>query len=162
PSPIPKPVATQTNNGSTPLPIAANKTAKRIETWLINWLANVLKVDAAEIVPDSPFAEYGLDSVTAIELADALEDWFDEEYHTIQIDTTVAWNFPTIESLADYLAQQLENDDAPEAIAETNTNSIDPSTNVTVGDQPEPVSTESDAATRLAQQIAQAKQRRAK
>ena len=52
------------------------------------------------------FADYGIDSVIAVELAQDLEEWLNYPH---PIEATIAWNFPTIESLSNYLAQTLAN-----------------------------------------------------
>jgi acyl carrier protein len=52
------------------------------------------------------FADYGLDSVKAVELAYELENWLGEHSGGLRLDlgATIAWNFPTIDALARYLA----------------------------------------------------------
>ncbi|MDJ0600767.1 MAG: AMP-binding protein [Crocosphaera sp.] len=73
-------------------------TAKEIQQWIINWLAQNLSLAPATMNPKKPLADYGLDSVNAVELAQALGEWLGEE-----IDPTLAWNFPSIEAVAHHL-----------------------------------------------------------
>jgi acyl carrier protein len=80
---------------------AKRQSAASLQQWLSRWLAQRLKLSEAAIDPEKAFADYGVDSVMAVELAQELEALL----HLRQpLDATVAWNFPTIESLAEYLA----------------------------------------------------------
>jgi acyl-CoA synthetase (AMP-forming)/AMP-acid ligase II/acyl carrier protein len=76
-------------------------TAERIETWLLEWLIARLGLDAADVSRDRPFAEFGVDSLTAVELSQELEDEF-----KVPLPPIVAWNYPTPAALARYLAEQ--------------------------------------------------------
>jgi acyl-CoA synthetase (AMP-forming)/AMP-acid ligase II/alkylation response protein AidB-like acyl-CoA dehydrogenase/acyl carrier protein len=78
-------------------PIRPAAPARRIEQWIAAWLEKELKVTA--VVPDRPFAEYGMDSLRAVELAQALEDWLGRP-----VDETVTWSYPTVAQLAAHLA----------------------------------------------------------
>jgi acyl carrier protein len=78
-----------------------DRTAERIETWLLEWLVARLGLDTADVSRDQPFAEFGVDSLTAVELSQELEDEF-----KIPLPPIVAWNYPTPAALARYLAEQ--------------------------------------------------------
>ena len=75
-----------------------------IQTWLVNWLSEKLKLPENAIDRNKSFAEYGIDSVIAVELAQDLQEWLNYPH---PIEATIAWNFPTIELLGNYLAQTL-------------------------------------------------------
>jgi acyl carrier protein len=60
-----------------------------------------LGLDAADISRDRPFAEFGVDSLTAVELSQELEDEF-----KVPLPPIIAWNYPTPAALARYLAEQ--------------------------------------------------------
>ncbi len=60
-----------------------------------------LGLDAADVSRDRPFAEFGVDSLTAVELSQELEDEF-----KVPLPPIVAWNYPTPAALARYLAEQ--------------------------------------------------------
>ncbi|MEO0934850.1 MAG: acyl carrier protein, partial [Cyanobacteria bacterium J06641_2] len=77
-----------------------------IQTWLVNWLSQKLKLPQDSIDINKSFADYGIDSVIAVELAQDLQEWLN---YPRAIEPTIAWNFPTIESLSNYLAQTLAN-----------------------------------------------------
>ena len=84
-----------------------SKLAERLQNTLIEWLSQKLKIPAHKIDPTHAFADYGIDSVMAVELAQDLE----EKLGLSQpLEATIAWNFPTIKSLAQYLSNlKLEN-----------------------------------------------------
>ena len=75
-------------------------TFESIQNWMINLLQQEWKIPALD--PSKSFADYGLDSVMALNLAQELEDWL--EY---PLEATIVWNFPTISSLANHLASEL-------------------------------------------------------
>jgi acyl-CoA synthetase (AMP-forming)/AMP-acid ligase II/acyl carrier protein len=85
-----------------------DRLAERIETWLIDWLVDRAGVPRHEMDRLRPFAEYGLDSLTAVELSQELEDWL-----SVPLAPVLAWNYPTPAALAQYLAQQVSG--PPEA-----------------------------------------------
>ncbi|HEX4412884.1 MAG TPA: AMP-binding protein, partial [Lacipirellulaceae bacterium] len=82
-------------------PIEVDRAAERIEEWLLRWLVNRLSMDPADIARDRPFAEFGVDSLTAVELSQELEDEF-----KVPLPAIVAWNYPTPAALSRYLAEQ--------------------------------------------------------
>ncbi len=80
------------------------KRQKEIEQWLIEKISVELKTPAANIDVTQPFARYGLDSVRATGLAGDLEDWLGRS-----LPATLAYDYPTIEALARYLATDGES-----------------------------------------------------
>ncbi len=83
-----------------PAAIELDRAAERIETWLLEWIMRRLGLDAADISRDRPFAEFGVDSLTAVELSQELEDEF-----KVPLPPIIAWNYPTPAALARYLAE---------------------------------------------------------
>lgn len=79
-----------------------DRLADRIEAWILDWLVQHADVRPTEIDRDKPFAEYGLDSLTAVELSQRLEEWLGVELNAI-----VAWNYPTPHKISRYLAQEV-------------------------------------------------------
>lgn len=73
-----------------------------IRTWLDEWLARRLHFSPTALVNGRSFADYGLDSVMAVELAMDLEKWLN-----YPLEATIVWNFPTPEALASHLADEL-------------------------------------------------------
>jgi acyl-CoA synthetase (AMP-forming)/AMP-acid ligase II/acyl carrier protein len=84
-----------------PTSVELDRAAERIEIWLQEWIVRRLGLDASEISRDRPFAEFGVDSLTAVELSQELEDEF-----KVPLPPIVAWNYPTPAALARYLAEQ--------------------------------------------------------
>jgi len=75
------------------------KSRDEIQTWLITQVAERLKVNRRDVDIRKPFAHYGMDSVQAVSLSADLEDWLGRE-----LSPTLAYEYPTIEALARYLA----------------------------------------------------------
>ena len=80
--------------------IEQQRFAEQIETQLLQWLQHHCQVPDTELNGDKPFAEFGVDSLAAMELSGELENWL-----RIKIPTIVAWQYPTPTTLATYLAR---------------------------------------------------------
>ena len=76
--------------------------ADRIELFMLDWLIKRAALPAEDVHRDRPFAEFGMDSLTAVELSQELEDWLQ-----VHLTPVVAWNYPTPMALARYLAEQV-------------------------------------------------------
>jgi len=79
-------------------------TVEAIEQWLVTHLAGALNLPASEIVVDTPFDRYGVDSLIAVTMTGDLEEWLG-----IEIPVTLAWDYPNIQLLAAYLAELAAN-----------------------------------------------------
>jgi acyl transferase domain-containing protein/acyl-CoA synthetase (AMP-forming)/AMP-acid ligase II/acyl carrier protein/predicted alpha/beta-fold hydrolase len=77
-----------------------NNQQQGIQGWLVENVARRLGILPQEIDVGEPFASYGLDSVQAVRLTAELEDWLGRK-----LSPTLAYDYPTIESLAGYLGQ---------------------------------------------------------
>jgi len=64
-------------------------------------IANEMRVDPSTILPQTPFTEYGLDSIAALAIAGELED-----LSGLELPPTLLWDCQTAEALAQYLADQ--------------------------------------------------------
>jgi acyl carrier protein len=73
-----------------------------IQSWLSDWLVARAGVQPSDIDLEKPFAEYGLDSMTAVELSGEIEDW-----SGVALTPIVAWNYPTVSRLSAFIADQL-------------------------------------------------------
>lgn len=76
-----------------------------IQRWIATTLANKANMPVHAVDLNRSFVDYGLDSVAAVDLVQDLNDWLDG---LIDVDPTILWDFPTVESLVNYLAQQIE------------------------------------------------------
>ncbi|MEL6787210.1 MAG: AMP-binding protein [Cyanobacteria bacterium J06607_15] len=92
---------TATTSADQGQPICRQASSREIQQWLVYWLSQKLKLEFWAIDPSSTLAEYGLDSLIAVELADSLGAWLGQT-----LDVTLLWNFPTIEALAEHLSTQ--------------------------------------------------------
>jgi acyl-CoA synthetase (AMP-forming)/AMP-acid ligase II/acyl carrier protein len=81
--------------------IELDRAAEGIEAWMLEWLVARLALDPSEVERDRPFAEYGVDSLAAVELSHELEEQF-----KVPLPPIVAWNYPTPAALARYIAQE--------------------------------------------------------
>jgi acyl carrier protein len=80
--------------------------SEQIRTWLIRKLAEILEVEPGQVDPSMPLDWFGLDSVGAVDLTAAIEKWLGREF-----SPTLAYEHPTVDALATFLADQLS--DAP-------------------------------------------------
>lgn len=92
PAVLAPPPRTVVSDAPAPAPLA--RTAE-IETWLRTWIGARLVLPAAQIDPQKPFSDFGVDSLTAVELSVALGDWL-----KMELPTTLTWDFPNIRALA--------------------------------------------------------------
>ncbi|PJZ68820.1 hypothetical protein CH373_15490 [Leptospira perolatii] len=75
-----------------------------IENWLKNYAAQLLGISSDSIQTSTPLADYGLDSIKAIQISGELE-----EKLGIPISPTLAYEYPTIELLSEYLSGAAKN-----------------------------------------------------
>jgi acyl carrier protein len=78
--------------------------AAAITSWLISEIEELLSIEPGHLVVDKPLLNYGLSSMTGMILSGNIE-----ERLGIQLDPSVAWEYPTIESLAVYLAGEVKS-----------------------------------------------------
>ncbi|MBC2879821.1 MULTISPECIES: acyl carrier protein [Streptomyces] len=86
-------------------PAASETTAVSAESltaWLIERIAEHVRMPAADISPDRPMTGYGLSSLYALTLASEIEDHLD-----ITVDDTIMWDNPTVASLVDALLKEI-------------------------------------------------------
>ncbi|HEY9670381.1 MAG TPA: acyl carrier protein [Waterburya sp.] len=72
-----------------------------IQAWIVSYLAQLLEMNPDEINTTIPFDQYGLDSSAAVGMTGDLEDWIGKK-----IDPTLVYDYPTIEALAQHLANE--------------------------------------------------------
>lgn len=73
-----------------------------LREWLRTQLAKELELPVESIDPDEPMAAYGLDSVRAITLLADVED-----HVGFEIDPNALWEFPTVASFSEMVADQM-------------------------------------------------------
>ncbi|MET7937409.1 acyl carrier protein [Streptomyces sp. NPDC005322] len=95
------------NEPTLPTELPGQLPAAEIRQWLTERLSAHLGMASELIEPDVLLAEYGLDSLHAIALITDIED-----HWGLSLDATVAWEFPTVDRLAEHLTGRI-----PDAIA---------------------------------------------
>ncbi|MGW7264954.1 acyl carrier protein [Streptomyces sp. NPDC054842] len=70
-----------------------------LEAWLTERVAFHLHRAPHDIDPDTPLADYGIDSVAAISICGEIE-----EHHQLAVAPTIAYDYPTVHAIADHLA----------------------------------------------------------
>ncbi|MEV6423636.1 acyl carrier protein [Streptomyces sp. NPDC051662] len=73
-----------------------------IRHWLAEQVGGIVGRASHDVLPDELMAEYGVDSLHAIALTGAIE-----ERWGVGLDATVAWEYPTIALLAEFLAAEI-------------------------------------------------------
>ena len=70
-----------------------------IEQWILNWLnCNLDEVNSFDY--NKSLIEYGLSSLKAVSMADALSQWLKKD-----IEAVVLWNYPSINKLIDFVKE---------------------------------------------------------
>lgn len=72
----------------------------RIEAWLLEWLVERAGVPKSEVARDRAFAEFGLDSLKAVEMSQELETWLG-----VELSSVIAWKYPTPDTMSRHLAR---------------------------------------------------------
>jgi acyl carrier protein len=107
---INKPTIRASENGNSDvraqLTVPETYTAETIEVWLVSKIAAELHVEASQVERNQEFTRFGLDSITVFSLTGDLADWLE-----LDLPATLFWEYPTIESLARYLADNLSVED---------------------------------------------------
>lgn len=76
--------------------------AGNIESWICAYLQKILGLTADQVDPLTGFDELGLDSAAAIGLVGELEEWVE-----LELDPTLAYDFPNARALAGTVAAML-------------------------------------------------------
>ena len=76
----------------------SDMTVVELREWLRNWVCRATGLDISKVTDDRSLEEYGLSSRDAVSLSADLEDLLGRP-----LDATVAYQHPTIETLAEYV-----------------------------------------------------------
>ncbi|WP_149498431.1 AMP-binding protein [Roseiconus lacunae] len=74
---------------------------QRIETWMAEWLVARAGIDPSEFTRQRPLSEFGLDSLSAVELSGETEDWTG-----VALSPDVATDNPSVASLSRFISEQ--------------------------------------------------------
>ena len=86
----------------------APRTRADLNQFVVTWLSQRVRLPVSKIDGTRSFADHGLDSIAAVELAKALSDRLG-----LVLDETLLWNFATIDELIDHLIAQAAPAPAP-------------------------------------------------
>lgn len=86
---------------------ATTPTAAAIQNWLVSQLSALLAVPPEELDVREPFASYGLGSTELVTLSGELEEWLGRK-----LSPALAYEYPTIASLSQYLAGDFDTETA--------------------------------------------------
>lgn len=81
---------------------------KNIKSWLISQLAERLEIETDQIDIQRDFTDYGLNSIEVVNLSGELENLLGR-----RLPPTLLLDYPTIESLAEYLVEDTSEDTGP-------------------------------------------------
>lgn len=97
-----------------PLPLQEVPSATNAETiliqWMMQWFSQKLRLPLATFTPNKTFASLGVDSITAVEFVQALEEGPLLGY---ALETTLLWNYATLGSLARHLVTEVQAASSP-------------------------------------------------
>jgi len=94
--------------GDQQVPCPLNISAEQAEGWLIQRIATRLGLPMSQVRGTTPFLEFGMGSVDAVEIAADLERWLGR-----RISPTAVYNYPNIAALANWLAKSQHKDELP-------------------------------------------------
>jgi acyl-CoA synthetase (AMP-forming)/AMP-acid ligase II/acyl carrier protein len=83
-------------------------TAKEVEAWLTRRLATRLRLKPSQVQAATPFIEFGMSSLDAVEIAAELARWLGRP-----LSPTAIYNYPTVAALARWLARSSADSPAP-------------------------------------------------
>jgi acyl-CoA synthetase (AMP-forming)/AMP-acid ligase II/acyl carrier protein len=83
-----------------PFKTTTSENLANIESHLLDWLAKNLIIDRATLAPDKTMANFGLDSVVAVELRVYIESWL-----KVSVPEGSPWEYPTVRQFAAFLAE---------------------------------------------------------
>ena len=82
--------------------LSISQRSNEIQQWLVEWLTARANLMPGAMAPSTPFAELGIDSLTAVEISLELDKLLG-----LQSSPMVIWSYPNVAALSDYLSEQL-------------------------------------------------------
>ncbi len=73
-------------------------TKEQIQEWLVNKIATELAMEEQDVDINTPFKEFGIDSITLVKLTSQIEDWLH-----IELDPVLMYKFETIHEISDFI-----------------------------------------------------------
>ena len=85
--------------------IKTTQSTGEIQAWLVSYLAELLEIEPSEVDVTISFDRYGLDSSATLSMTADLEEWL-----SLELEPMLFYDYPTIETLSQHLAQESERD----------------------------------------------------
>lgn len=85
--------------------LASAEDASTLQIWLVNQIAERLGFEPDEVDIHEDFADYGLNSIEAVNLSGDLENMLGR-----RLPPTILWDYPNIRTLSEYLAEDTSKD----------------------------------------------------
>lgn len=101
----PEPTGVKLNTESPVDSLVFSQDAKSIQFWLVAQLAERLGLEPDEINIHEDFADYGLNSIEAVNLSGDLENLLGR-----RLPPTILWDYPNVAALSEYLAEDTSRD----------------------------------------------------
>lgn len=79
---------------------ATHRAEPIVTQWIRQWLTDHQGIAPTALSDDTVFADFGMDSVMAVQMVQSLGDWLGRS-----IEPTIVWNCPTIHTLANYVSR---------------------------------------------------------
>lgn len=105
-----------------------SRTAEVIQAWLVAKLSERLGLDSHEIDVREPFSSYGLGSTEAVGLSGELAEWLGR-----RLSPALAYEYPTIETLARHLAESPQAPDSIPRVAQSREATTEPIAIIGIG-----------------------------
>ncbi|MEM9135719.1 MAG: beta-ketoacyl synthase N-terminal-like domain-containing protein, partial [Cyanobacteria bacterium P01_F01_bin.42] len=126
---LPKAVAAPRTEEPKSAPSRSSIPSLTIQSWLTEQLIARTGIQTVDIT--EPLSRYGLDSLAAVRLTAELEDWLVERFALSSppgLAATLAYDYPTILQISDYVAQYVGGGDTtPESANSPHVNDYSPS-----------------------------------
>ena len=71
-----------------------------LAAWLASWMRTELRLEPDQVAAGRSFVSYGMDSIHSMMLVGDLE-----EYLQCRLSPTLAWDYPSLEALAEHLGE---------------------------------------------------------
>ncbi len=105
-----------------------SRTAEVIQAWLVSKLSQRLGIESHEIDVREPFSSYGLGSTEAVSLSGELAEWLGRK-----LSPALAYEYPTIETLARHLAESTRASESNHAAEQTRQATTEPIAIIGIG-----------------------------
>jgi long-chain acyl-CoA synthetase len=97
-------VPASTPDAAKPATSKGQVSTESIQNWITNWMVKQLEIETNAIEPKKVFADYGMNSIMNLKLTQELGKWLGQT-----LEVVLAWRYPSVDSMARYLANQFDH-----------------------------------------------------